>query len=436
MDDKTIEIEKAGNQSDLCVRVFVVSGPQLGAEIVLNRTCEVTVGRGTKANFRLESETSFSRLHFKLLFSGTQVKLVDLGSTNGTLLNGIPISEASIVPGDRFGIGDTMLSISLEASKGSREEEIEKDTTELFSKQSAAKPSTPKNKQPNPVRNQLAVNPPKLDKVSLGDYDLVRELGMGGMAVVFEAVHRDSKTKVAIKIIREEIGGNEKLRQLFIREATILAQLKHPYIVRSHHLGIHQQQLYLVMDYVECIDLLALIDGYEAKKKIRTACWITQRMLEALDFAHSKKIVHRDVKPSNFLAYREGRHMQIKLSDFGLAKFFEDAGLGGLTDEQSMRGTIGYMAPEQLQNAKSVGPAVDVYAVGACLYRFLTKKPPQSILNEHTKEPMASVDGVPAALQQILFRSLEREPKKRFRTAIEFAKALTPFVDKPLTPIQ
>ncbi|MDX1928309.1 MAG: FHA domain-containing serine/threonine-protein kinase [Pirellulaceae bacterium] len=414
--DQSTPLKPASGQ----LRLNVVSGPHNGLELVISNVCELLAGRGDDANLRLDKEPLVSRRHFRLDINPPWVRLVDLGSTNGTLLNGLAVSEATLSSGDRIAIGDTCINVEIQNRTPMSPIPDELQTPGLFSASS---------EQVGTGDSSPSATPdyPK----TVGAYEIVRVLGRGGMAIVFEAFHKESGTKVAVKLIREEVGALSKMRQMFAREATILSQLKHPHIVRSHHLGFHEERLFLVMDYLPTLDLCELIDSFAAEKKIRSACWVMQRMLETLHFAHSQGIVHRDVKPSNILAFREGRRLNVKLSDFGLAKFFQDAGLGGLTEEQSIRGTLGFMAPEQVADAKNVGPAADIYAAGACLTRFITGRLPTSQFHNLLIDRWNGINWVPDDLKKIIDQSMQYKAVDRFSTALSFANAIAPFAQKP-----
>ena len=413
--DQSTPLEPAAGQ----LRLKVVSGPHCGLELVISHVCVLFTGRGDDVNLRLDKEPLISRRHFRLDINPPSVRLVDLGSTNGTLLNGLAVSEATLSSGDRITIGETSIKVEIENGTPIAPNSEDLKPLGFFSASS---------EQVGSGDSSPSVTPdyPK----TVGAYEIVRVLGRGGMAIVFEALHKESGTKVAVKLIREEVGALSKMRQMFAREATILSQLKHPFIVRSHHLGFHEERLFLVMDYLPTIDLCELIDSFAAEKKIRSACWVMQRMLEALQFAHSQGIVHRDVKPSNILAFREGRRLNAKLSDFGLAKFFQDAGLGGLTEEQSVRGTLGFMAPEQIADAKNVGPAADIYAAGACLTRFITGRLPTSQFHNSMIDRWNGINWVPDDLKKIIDQSMQYKAVDRFSSALSFANAIAPFAQK------
>ncbi len=387
--DQTIDLVIRTPAPSIKVRVSVVSGPHQGYEFVLSKPCTMTIGRGEQATMRLEHESHLSRLHARLEVSADKVLVFDLGSTNGTLLNLVPIAEATIRGEGTLAFGETQVLVRIESH--------------------APVPPVPQ---------------------AVGDYEILETIGNGSMASVFKAFHPPSQQTVAIKIIRDELQGAGKHRQLFAREATILSQLNHPGIVRARHFGFTDDRMYLVMDYIPSIDLLEMIDSKPLNERIRVGCWVTIRVLKALYFAHQRGIVHRDVKPSNILSFRDGRHLKVRLSDFGLAKFYQDAGLGGLTEDRSIRGTLGFMSPEQIDNSRSVGPAADIYAVGACLYRFATNKYPAHSFSSTQSLDDQALNQLPPKLSAIIRKATAPDPATRFADAAQFASQLKPFCER------
>ncbi|EMI54223.1 FHA domain-containing serine/threonine-protein kinase [Rhodopirellula sallentina] len=262
----------------------------------------------------------------------------------------------------------------------------------------------------------------------IGVYDMKELLGRGGMATVHLAEHRRTGAQVAIKLIRTDLATTDKHVRLFVREAGLITRMNHPRIVKAFEFGIDGSMPYLVMEYLETIDLLSLLDRKPPEDRIKIATWVTSRILQAVHYAHDQGIVHRDIKPGNVLAYREGRHLQIKIADFGLAKTFEDAGLSALTNERSLRGTIAYMAPEQFKNSRDAPPEVDLFACGACLYRMLSGTIPNMITKaDETLHRLDQCDDLPVDLRELVKKSIHCNPHVRFPSTAAFAEALFPY---------
>jgi len=425
---------------------------------MIDRVGDFVVGRDHPSDIRLRDEPAFSRQHFKLTVEANRVRLSDLNSTNGTWLNGVRVSSANIADGDRFGVGETIFMIESSVafvSKESKEPKKTLDATRIASSnlklvepqkiaqsQHVSTLPTPvtansiKAKKPGfaNIEETIDSSPSQTDffaiatNSSIGIYDVVREVGQGGMATVFEVRHKRSNESFAMKLIRNDSEVTEKQIALFVREAGLILRLIHPRIVRAHEFGFHGSIPFLVMELLPIIELSELISNQEPTKRIKTSCWVISRVLQALHFAHGQGVVHRDIKLGNILAYRVGRHLQVKLGDFGLAKSFEDAGMSAMTNDRSIRGTLAYMAPEHLRDSRSAGPLVDLYSTGVCLFRLLTGKLPSSSFKADAfeSEPQ-QLSEVPAPLRDVLKISMHREPAKRYQSAEQMARALYPF---------
>lgn len=420
---ETIALDRPDDHgSNSHVTLTVLSGPHRGQRWTFDRPTRLTVGRGEPANIRLGKESALSKCHCELNIDPPTVHLSDLKSTNGTSVNGVRVTEAVLSAGDQFGVGETSIAVEVLArpslavdtapqQRDGGQVTLATGNTERAPEETVAKTPLPR---------------------TFGPYELGRKVGQGGMAIVYAGRHRKTLQDVAIKVIRSSVAPSEKMVQLFVREASLMLQLRHPRIVRCIEFGFQGNQPFLVMEWIETIDLLGLIDSQSPDRRLRMAAWVISRVLQALGHAHLSGIVHRDVKPGNILAYREGRHLQLKLADFGLAKCYEDAGFSALTDDLSVRGTLAYMAPEQMKDARTVGPPADIFAAGSCLYRFVAGQhplvTPDGIVCD--RDVLAAA-GVPEALQRIISRAMRWEAEDRYRDAAAMARALQPFHGKP-----
>ena len=263
----------------------------------------------------------------------------------------------------------------------------------------------------------------------IGDFEIVRELGQGGMGVVYEARSERLGTNVALKVIAENAKDYELQR--FQIEARAAARLRHEHIVRvlEHHqtrAGRH----YLAM---QLIDGEALDEAIEAEGPLEPGEVVRMgiELADALAYAHESSVLHRDIKPSNVLLDRERRAY---LTDFGLAKVL-DSSTYSLTNTGDLVGTPCYMSPEQARGDRHrVGPPTDVYGLGATLYHALTGALPYSgasiteiVLRivSHDPEPIRSLaPDVPPELERIVLRCMAREPSQRFASAGELASEL------------
>src|SRR5262245_63032314 len=252
----------------------------------------------------------------------------------------------------------------------------------------------------------------------VGAYDVLGRIGRGGMAVVYRARHRRLRRVVALKML---LGGefadrDERLR--FRAEAEAVARLQHPNIVQIHEVGEHDAcpglpHLYFTLELVDGGSLAQRLGG--APLPVRQAARWLESIARAVHYAHQQGVVHRDLKPSNVLLTHDG---QPKLCDFGVAKLL--TGRSVHTRRGTLVGTVEYMAPEQAGGNGDVGPAADVYALGAILYEMLTGRPPfrgagslDTLVQVRTLEPLPPHrlrPGVPTDLETVCLKCLEKEP--------------------------
>jgi tRNA A-37 threonylcarbamoyl transferase component Bud32 len=239
---------------------------------------------------------------------------------------------------------------------------------------------------------------------------ILEHLGQGGMGVVYKARQRRLNRLVALKILPPSVGEQPAFAERFSREAQALARLNHSNIVQVYDFGETDVFFYFIMEFVDGVNLRALIrDG---KLKPEEALSIVPQICEALQFAHDEGIVHRDIKPENILIDRRGR---AKIADFGLAKLLgrapEDL---SLTGTGQLMGTLGYMAPEQLQQAHAVDHRADIYSLGVVFYEMLTGQLPIGKFDPPSKKVQVDV-----RLDEVVLHALENEPDRRYQHASE-----------------
>ncbi len=274
--------------------------------------------------------------------------------------------------------------------------------------------------------------------VIAGKYRVIKPLGEGGFATVYEVEHmRLPGRRFACKVIKAGIGGNPQVRARFQREFSLTTQLVHPNIVVVRDFDVTDDFLYYTMDLCPG-EPLSVVLKRERKLPLERACLIVARVLEALAVAHQLGIVHRDIKPANIFVYPGARGEEVKVLDFGIAKVLQGDGPAPahLTQEQQVLGTPMYMSPEQA-DAKSVDARSDLYSVGILLFRLLVGKAPFTADNAigylvchiMKKPPMLRemLPDAPAELEAILGRALEKDPEQRIPTAESFAEQLGPF---------
>jgi len=261
-----------------------------------------------------------------------------------------------------------------------------------------------------------------------GDYEITRELARGGMGVVFRARQMSLNRTVALKMILAGQLANDTDVKRFYTEAEAAANLDHPGVVPIYEVGQHEGQHYFSMGFVEGQSLAQrLVDG---PLPPREAAALMVKVAEAIEYAHGRGVIHRDLKPGNILLDRSGSP---RVTDFGLAKKLQ--GDSGLTGSGQIMGTPSYMPPEQAgANRGEVGPAADVYALGATLYALVTGRPPfqaatpmdtvLQVISDEPIPPRRLNASVPLDLDTICLRCLEKEPKRRYGSARGLAEDL------------
>ena len=278
-----------------------------------------------------------------------------------------------------------------------------------------------------------------------GDYELVEEIGRGGMGVVYRARQRSLDREVAVKRMVFGPGSNPELVKRFRAEAVAAAALQHPNIVAIHEVGVHEGQHFFVMDYVQGQSLAHLVTA--GPLPARRAAEYLKILAEAVHYAHERGILHRDLKPSNVIIDEQD---QPRIVDFGLARRLE--GASELTVTGQVLGSPNYLPPEQAAAQRGrVSRRTDVYGLGATLYHLLTGRPPfqaeslaqalDLVLHSEPVAPRLLNPSLPRDLETICLRCLEKEPAKRYPTAQMLAEELGRFLNgdpitaRPLGPL-
>lgn len=264
-----------------------------------------------------------------------------------------------------------------------------------------------------------------MDRERIGKYRVLGEIGRGTMGIVFEALDPVLNRRVALKTIEVPIGGDEEVLQRFRREAQAAALLNHPNIVTIHDYGEEGGSLYMAMELLHGPDLRDAIDQ-DLLGPLEQKLDVMDRVLDALEYAHSQQVVHRDVKPANI---HLGSGRNVKIMDFGLARM----NTSEMTQEGIVLGTPNYMSPEQALGDKVDGRS-DIFSTGAVLYELLTgHKPfeadstPSVLFQVVHKEPPAVerwVPGIPEPIIDVVKQALTKDRKKRFAGASEMRSAL------------
>ncbi len=477
------------------ITLVVTAGAHEGRQFSFAGHDTFIVGRSRRAHFRLPiKDRSFSRIHFLIEVNPPQCRLLDLHSRNGTYVNGQKVVQAELHAGDEIRAGRTLLRVCVQTPGDEPVSETETPSAGPFAptalpeppeKQAApgaapgpgggpvALPSTPPGRSegapvaapgsvplcrvcaapletpvPEPASPGSAPGLPLCTacqqhiaqrRQPIPGYLLVRELGRGGMGIVYLAFRPAAGIPVALKVITPAAAGSAKQIQRFLREADILRQLDHPHIVRFLDLGEVDGRLYFVMEYVPGTDAGKLVQS-QGPLPVGRAVGLIGQLLEALEYAHARGFVHRDIKPANLLVERAGRREIVLLADFGLARVYQGSALSGLTMTGDVGGTAAFMAPEQLSNFREASPAADQYAAGATLYWLLTGQSIYDLPPEFGRRLLMVLEQPPVAIQArrpdlprdlalAIHRTLAKEPGKRFADVTRLRLALAPFAD-------
>ena len=430
------------------VRLEVITGPSQSQSFTFHGHQSFLVGRSHRAHLQLPiADRYFSRVHLMIEMNPPCCRLCDMGSTNGTKLNGRRVQSADLCDGDLIQGGDTTLKISLlgnwKDSMSSVQPPLDQadgspprdsgtsqcSTTLSYHSQAGLVASVPL-----PTATPQAEAGTKREFPAIPNYAIVRELGRGGMGIVYLAQCERSGMAVAIKTIRPAVAVSQAETAIFLREATILQRLCHPKIVRFRESG--QVGASLLHHGLRRWNHASQIIKKEGPLQVKRAVGLLCDAIEALQYAHQEGFVHRDVKPGNLLVEGAAGNETCKLADFGLARAYHASSLSGLTMMGDVGGTIPYMPPEQITDYRSAKPSADQYAAAATLYHLLTgahvfdfdKIPNQERLAKVLcDDPVPIRDrrpDIPRELAHAIHRALAKEPDDRFADVAALGEAL------------
>ena len=262
------------------------------------------------------------------------------------------------------------------------------------------------------------------------NYKIVSLIGEGGMGNVYLGEHTSIGRKVAIKVLRPELASNEEIRSRFKNEASVMARLQHPGIVSLFDYVENDEGLFLIMEYVEGIEITDLLKALDEPLSIDRAKDVMKKVLSAFSFAHKHKIVHRDVKPSNILLTKDD---EVKVLDFGIAKLIGGSEFN-LTKTGTQVGTVYYMSPEQVK-AKELDQRSDIYSLGITFYELLagfcpykSMKSEFEVYEKIVREPLLPLTEVMGKeyghVWTVIQKATEKEAADRFQSCDEFIRAI------------
>lgn len=437
----------------------IISGPKVGTTFEFTEHDTFIFGRMSDCHINLPDDEYLSRHHFILEVNPPDIRIRDLGSLNGTFVNGKKIggrkreetpeqgavreyAQVDLANGDEVRTGDTCFLVE----KGFQEiglpsvccKQCGKDVSneigsdrpgDFICAECEAKISG------NPVaflNIHHNVDMPSGKPAELPEYELLHLLGKGGMGQVFLVRHRASGEKAALKTLLSKIAVNPTAVEKFLREIQINASLVHPNIIRQIDAGAYGSIFYILMEYCNYGNLLDYVQDLQRPLNLEEAVPLMAQTLDGISYAHHHGIVHRDIKPQNILLTRGENRLIVKIGDFGLSKSFTQAGFSGMTVTGSYAGSFPFMPREQVTNFKYVKPVSDIWSLAATFYFALTGSLPRE--TRQSEDPMLAIlqgnitpmrskrSDLPLSVCRVFDRALSYKPSDRYQT-VEDLKA-------------
>ncbi|MCX6972195.1 MAG: serine/threonine-protein kinase [Verrucomicrobia bacterium] len=419
----------------MAVTLSVTKGPAKGKVFTFTEHDTFLFGRMPDCHATFPDDTQVSRHHFILEACPPKASLRDLGSLNGTYVNGkkwggrkkdetpeegakhqFPVAD--LKDGDKITVGQTELSVMIE--KGAAHPAV----------QAGMKPGELSELSPDQLFAIVFGGEKNTGLLEIPGYVAEKELGRGGFGAVYQARRKKDGAQVAIKVMLSQTDATEDAVLRFKREMEVNRQLDHPYIVRFIESGSHKGAFFFVMELCDGGSLMDLFNKNRGPLTPEQLMPHALKALEGLAFAHSKGFVHRDLKPGNILIHRG----VARVADFGMSKSFQMAGLSGMSMTGNTAGTPVFMPPEQIINFKYVKPVSDVFSMGATMYYLLTgafpfdfpekRDPMDVILNDDVVPIRKRVPSIPKPLAAAIDRAVRKKHKDRYSNASELLAVL------------
>jgi serine/threonine-protein kinase len=448
----------------MAVVLRVTAGPYEGQEYAIDPGGSCVFGRSSRVSFSMPNDLLLSREHFQIENCPPVCHLIDLGSTNGTKVNGLRAERVLLREGDVITAGDTNFAVHLADQEGPgsnggicagcgvgleggiRVAPFEAVTyVEEVELPASIGTSTPiwLCGECDRRRRQFPETGP--------DYLIEALIGEGGMGEVYRARQISRNRRVAIKMMIANSTAGEKALSYFNREIRALQDMLmpggrcHPSIVEFYELFEVEGHFQLVMEYVDGKNALDWARALKQPLPVASVAQIGQQLLSALDYAHSKGYVHRDIKPSNLLVMGPAHRPRVKLSDFGLAKNVSASTMfTNMTRQGDVGGSTGFLSPDHIRQFSEIREPADIYCAGVTLFYLLTERYPFlgfdprrpdsfEMILEHPPVPLRAFrPDAPEGLERILLKALQKQPATRWKSARAMGEALKEFT----TPIR
>src|SRR5262245_43885803 len=411
----------------MTTRLLVVTGPDRGLIIPLPADGRVRLGRGREIPIPL-TDPYVSRSHCEVLAESGAVVVVDPESAGGTFVNNQRVTRQPLTPEDLLQIGET--TIRLQNETLADQATLAPPLAEIVPEPPAPQKQTAARK---PSRKAVALPADRLAELAgttLSHFDIGPLVGRGQSGLVFHARDRNNGRVVALKVFWAEFSGNEQEIQRFIRAMKTVLPIRHPNIVTLWAAGKKGPYCWLAMEYVEGESLTQVIHriGVAGMLDWRNAFRVIVHLARALDYAHGKQIIHRNLTPQNVLIRADDK--TTKLGDLMLAKAMEGELAAQLTKPGEVLGVVRYMSPERaIGGPTHCDGRSDLYSLGALVYAVLTGKPPfegeslvetLTLLRQAKPEPPKKVQlAIPDRFEAAVLKLLAKRPEQRFQTAQE-----------------
>ncbi len=450
------------------VTLTIIRGPLKGASFIFDERTTSILGRAADCSPRLpddDDHRTVSRHHCLLDINPPDIRIRDFGSLNGTYLNGgkigqrgpgqtpqdaaaVVFPEHDLADGDQIRLGDTVVEVRVHRPTPPPDRrnlphtrilprctQCGREVGSEITARDGAYVCPDCQSDPDTIIHHLLerANSGEPNLTALAGYTLLRELGRGGMGRVYLARHATTGEHVALKMMLPKVAASTEATSRFLREIEVTKRLRHSHIAGLHDAGSANGVFFFTTEYCAGGSLHQLIARRGGTIPLSEALPLALQALEGLAYAHNRGIVHRDITPHNILL-TDDHPPRAKLADFGLAKAFDQAGLSGLTRTGTAAGKPLFMPYQQIVNFKHARPAVDVWALAACLYHMLTgtyprdfpanKDPWQIVLQTEPVPIRQREPSVPSPLARVIDRALRDRPEIGFSSADDLRHAL------------
>ncbi len=388
----------------------VTAGPDSGRMFNLAEGLTLAIGRAEKSDTKL-TDMGVSRLHCELKWEGNKFTLVDLDSVGGTLVDGKKIKEHELKHNQEFQVGGTRFKLYTTGIA---------DAQTLLAAQKPAR--------------ELKPDEGVLTGKTISHYELGAVLARGRTGTIYKGRDTRDGKDVALKVLHSDFTSDDEDVKRFVRAMRTAVDLKHPNLIALYGAGKQGDTCWFAMEYIDGDPLTKLIEKFGTLKMLdwRFALTVGVQIAQALEAAHEKQIIHRNISPENILIRKQDN--VAKLGDMMLAKALEGIKAKQITKPGELVGNLAYMAPERTRSDTEVDTRADIYSLGATLYALLTGKPPfegktlvETIAQIRQADPVPPQKfqlSIPDKLQDAVMLMLSKRPESRYQTPALVARAL------------